>query len=203
MNTRSLRLAVVAFVFGVVFTVGSFAQTSPSKNFPNIKISNFGKMDDNFYRGARPKKEEFAALKAIGINTIIDLTDNTPEEKSYAEAAGLHYVNIPIKDKSYPTDEIVAQFLKTVNDPATGVFYVHCAGGRHRTGDMGAVYRFSKYGWNYEQVYQEMENYDFYTSSGHGKQKDFVIDYAAKMQAERASSQPVVQTANVKTSSRN
>src|SRR5205823_5843780 len=99
-----------------------------------------------------------------------------------AEAAGMRYVNVAIPDKSYPTDEMVSQFLKTVDDPQTGVFYVHCAGGRHRTGDMGAVYRFNKDGWDFDKVYKEMENYDFYTSSGHGKQKDFVIDYAKKME---------------------
>ena len=184
-----------ALVLGV--TAVSFAQTSPDKKaFPGIKISNFGKMDDNFYRGARPKERDFAALKELGINTIIDLTTNTPEEKALAEAAGLRYVNVPIKDKGYPTQENVDAFLKVVNDPETGVFYVHCAGGRHRTGDMGAVYRFNKYGWDYAKVYQEMENYDFYTSNGHGKQKDFVVDYAQKMTVaqHQASANPVAGT---------
>ena len=177
MKNISRAVAVYFALVLALVTVGS-AQTSPSKDFQGIKISNFGKMDDNFYRGARPKKKDFAALKAIGINTIIDLTDNTPEEQGLAEAAGLRYVNVAIKDKGYPTQENVDAFLKAVNDPQTGVFYVHCAGGRHRTGDMGALYRFTKYGWDYDKVYQEMENYDFYTSNGHGKQKTFVEDFA-------------------------
>ena len=179
------RVVAVYFALVLAFVTSGFSQSSPNKKeFPGIKIGQFGKMDDRFFRGARPKEKEFAALKAIGINTIIDLTDNTPEEKGFAEAAGLRYVNIPIKDKSYPTEDAVAQFLKTVDDPETGVFYVHCAGGRHRTGDMGAVYRFTKYGWDYDKVYQEMENFDFY-SSGHQKSLDFVVDYAAKTLAER------------------
>ncbi|MFN0277548.1 MAG: fused DSP-PTPase phosphatase/NAD kinase-like protein [Pyrinomonadaceae bacterium] len=163
----------------------AFSQTSPSKDFPNIKIKNFGQMDERFYRGARPKEEDFAALKALGINTIIDLTDDKKYDGSVVEAAGLRYVSLPIPDKSYPTDEILATFLKIIEDKDTGVFYVHCAGGRHRTGNMGALYRFAKYGWDYEKVYKEMKNYDFYSSWGHGKQKDFVIDYAAKMEAQK------------------
>jgi protein tyrosine/serine phosphatase len=163
----------------------SFSQTAPSKDFPNIKISNFGKLDDRFYRGARPKEGEFAALKAIGINTIIDLTDNQKYDPAAVEAAGLRYIKIPIVDKGYPTEENVAAFLKAVDDKDTGVFYVHCAGGRHRTGDMAALYRFEKYGWDFDKVYQEMKNYDFYTSNGHGKQKDFVVDYAAKMASQK------------------
>ena len=181
MKTNFPLASSLTIVLVLIAAAAGFGQTSPSKYINNTKvgISNFGKMDDRFYRGGRPGKKDFATLKDIGINTIIDLTDNSPDEKGEAEAAGLKYVNIPIKDKSYPTDEAVAAFLKTVNDTSTGVFYVHCAGGRHRTGDMGAVYRFQQ-GWDYDKVYQEMKNYDFYTSSGHQSALDFVVDYAKK-----------------------
>jgi protein tyrosine/serine phosphatase len=181
MRSKFFPASCLTVVLILAAAAVGFGQTSPSKfiNDKKIGISNFGKMDDRFYRGARPGKKDFYTLKAIGIDTIIDLTDNSPEERSLAEAAGLKYVNIPIKDKSYPTDEAVAAFLKTVNDEAaTGVFYVHCAGGRHRTGDMGALYRFQQ-GWDYDRVYKEMENYDFY-SSGHKKSLEFVVDYAKK-----------------------
>ena len=146
-------------------------------------------MDERFYRGAQPKKGQYQALKELGINTVIDLQEE-PEDyaRAEAESAGLRYVNIPIVDKAYPTAENIDMFLKTVDDPATGVFFTHCAGGRHRTGDMGALYRFTKYGWGYDQVYKEMKNYDFYSSWGHGKQKDFVVDYAAKAAGQRAAS---------------
>lgn len=166
------------------------AQSSPDKRskYPNIKISNFGQLDDRFFRGARPNKKDFAELKAIGIDTIIDLTENTPQEREYAETAGLKYINIAIKDKSYPTPEAVETFLKVANDPATGKFYVHCAGGRHRTGDMGALWRFANYGWGYDQVMQEMNNFDFY-ESGHKDSKTFVVDYAAKYQAMNSAGQ--------------
>jgi protein tyrosine/serine phosphatase len=87
------------------------------------------------------------------------------------EALGMRYVNIPMDDKSYPKEDQIEAFLKLANDPATGKFFVHCAGGRHRTGVMGAVYRFTKYHWNYDQVYKEMKVYDFYTSWGHGDMK--------------------------------
>jgi protein tyrosine/serine phosphatase len=81
--------------------------------------------------------------------------------------------NIPIVDKAYSSAEQVSAFLKVANDPATGNFYVHCAGGRHRTGIMGAVYRFNHDHWNYDQADAAMKQYDFYTSNGHRKQLDF------------------------------
>ena len=143
-------------------------------------------MDDRFYRGAQPKEKDYQALAQLGIKTIIDLRDD-PEEysKSAAESVGLTYINIPMIAKKYPTPEVTATFLKTVNDPATGKFFVHCAGGRHRTGAMGAVYRFQFYHWNFDQVYKEMKQYDFYTSWGHGAFKDFVKDYYANVQQTR------------------
>jgi len=163
--------------------VSSFAKKHDD-SFPNVKISNFGQLDERFYRGARPKAEDYKALAELGIKTIIDLTDNSREyEQPAVEAAGLHYVNVPIVDKSYPTAEQVNAFLKVVNDPATGKFFVHCAGGRHRTGIMAAVYRFNHDHWNFDQAYAEMLKYDFYTSNGHGKQKDFIIDYWQQFQA--------------------
>lgn len=165
----------------------SFGKTN--SNFPDIKIDNFGQMDDQFYRGSRPKPEDFKKLAALGIKTVIDLTDNSKErEEPAVEAAGMKYVNIPIVDKSYPTMEQANAFLKAVNDPSTGKFYVHCAGGRHRTGVMGAVYRFNHDHWNFDQAYAEMKQYDFYTSNGHGKQLDFVQDYWQMSQAGKATS---------------
>lgn len=189
MSKKFVFAVASSVLFVLAFAAAGFSQSSPTSpsNFPGIKISNFGKMDDRFYRGAQPKAKDLPALKALGINTVIDLTTDSKDERAEVEAAGMRYVNVPIEDKSYPTDENVAAFLKTIDDKDTGVFYVHCAGGRHRTGDMGALYRYTKYGWNYDQVFQEMNNYDFYTSGGHQKAKDFVVDYAAKMEVAKAS----------------
>jgi protein tyrosine/serine phosphatase len=183
-HTLTRFIAAIALLAGIATVAISKGHSDAA--FSNIKISNFGQMDERFYRGARPKQKDFQVLKDIGIQTVIDLTDNTPQEKGYVEALGMTYVNIAIPDKTDPTDEQIGQFLKLVNDPATGKFYVHCAGGRHRTGVMGAVYRFNNYHWNFDQVYAEMQNFDFYTSNGHSGQKRFVESYGQRMQSEIA-----------------
>ena len=181
---RKFPIATMALMLAL--SVVTFGKTNNKSSFPNIKIDNFGQMDERFYRGGRPKPEELKNLAALGINTIIDLTDNSRErEEPAVEAAGMRYINIPIVDKTNPSMEQVNQFLKVANDPATGKFYVHCAGGRHRTGVMGALYRFNHDHWNYDQVYAEMKQYDFYTSNGHGKQLDFVQDYWQQLQAKQ------------------
>ena len=185
MNNPRNIFAKISAAVAIVLAIGTAAVAKKHTDaaFSNIKISNFGKMDDRFYRGARPKDKDFAALKALGINTVIDLTDNTPEERGAVEAQGMRYVNIAIPDKQDPSEAQIAEFLKVVNDPATGKFYVHCAGGRHRTGVMGAIYRFNNYHWNLDQVYAEMLDFDFYTSNGHGGQKKFVENYAQRILA--------------------
>ena len=190
----SALIAILALVFAV--STASVAKEKYSK-FPNIKIKNFGQMDDRFYRGARPSEEDYKALAELGVKTIIDLTDNSREyEQPAVEAAGLRYVNIPMVDKSYPRMDQVNEFLKVVDDPETGKFYVHCAGGRHRTGVVGAVYRFNKDNWNLEQVLAEMEQYDFSSGFGHGKQKNFVKDYWQQFQAKQNTNTATVTIAN-------
>src|SRR6188474_962887 len=164
-------IAILTLIFSL--STASFAKEKHAK-FPNVKIKNFGQMDDRFFRGARPKDEDYKALAELGVKTVIDLTDNSrAQEQPAVEAAGLRYINIPMVDKSYPSIEQVNEFLKVVNDPETGKFFVHCAGGRHRTGVVGAVYRFNHDGWNLEQALAEMNQYDFGSGFGHGKQKDF------------------------------
>jgi protein tyrosine/serine phosphatase len=168
-----------------IFALAGLAQARKKETrFPNVKISNFGQMDERFYRGSRPKDEDYAALAALGIHTIIDLTDNSRAyEQPAVERAGLKYVNIPMEDKSYPSMDQVNAFLKVVDDPATGKFFVHCAGGRHRTGVMGAVYRFTHNHWSLDQAMAEMNQYEFGSGVGHGKQKDFVKDYWQQTQS--------------------
>jgi protein tyrosine/serine phosphatase len=168
---------------GMVLAIAavSLAKTHSDPAFSNINIKNFGKMDDRFYRGAQPKAEDFKDLKALGIQTVIDLRDDPASyEKSTVEGLGMRYVNIPMSDTSYPREESIKAFLKVINEPGTGKFYAHCAGGRHRTGVVGAIYRFTVNHWNYDQAYAEMKDYDFYTRFGHGDLKTYVEDYAKR-----------------------
>lgn len=182
-----IRNYLAVFAIALTFLVsGTFAQTAPS-SFPNINIRNFGQMDTNYFRGAQPKRNDYQALKALGIDTIIDLQEKpTKYEKSSAEALGMKYINIPMDDSTYPSEASINEFLKDINDPANGKIYVHCKGGKHRTGVTGAVYRFTKYGWDYEKVMKEMENYNFDTSWGRDVMKKFVIDYAARMKKQNS-----------------
>jgi len=173
----SVFLGVVSLV--LLSQISAFSQEPQKADVSAVTIKNFGQMDERFFRGGQPKEGDYQQLANLGIKTVIDLQNEpTSYEKQSVEALGMKYINIPMSDKEYPETAKIDQFLKLVDDPATGKFYVHCAGGRHRTGVMGAVYRFNHYNWNYDQVYAEMKKYDFYTRWGHGEMKKFVKDYA-------------------------
>jgi len=184
-NPRNIFAKISAAVV-IVLAIGTAAVAKRHSDpaFSNIKIRNFGKMDARFYRGAQPDESDYKDLKSLGVKTVIDLQDHpTSYEKRDVEALGMRYVNLPMSDSSYPKQESIDAFLKLINDPATGVMYVHCAGGRHRTGVIGAIYRFNVNHWNLDQAYTEMKDYDFYTRFGHGDLKTFVEDYSRKMPA--------------------
>jgi len=189
----SVFLGVVSLV--LLSQISAFSQETQKADVSAVTIKNFGQMDERFFRGGQPKEGDYQQLANLGIKTVIDLQNEpTGYEKQSVEALGMKYVNIPMSDKDYPETAKIDQFLKLVDDPATGKFYVHCAGGRHRTGVMGAVYRFNNYHWNYDQVYAEMKKYDFYTRWGHGEMKKFVQDYSNTLQNKQTATTVITGT---------
>lgn len=185
MQKNNFRAFLATFVFVLGLSIAGFAQTEP-KMFPNVNIKNFGQMDERYYRGAQPQPGDYQSLKDLGVTTVIDLrNDPTDYEKTAVEALGMKYVNIPMSGWKYPKQQYIDQFLQLMNNPETGTVFVHCKAGIHRTGITGAIYRFTKYGWDYDKAYKEMKNYNFSTGLVHGRLKDFVEDYAEKMEKEK------------------
>ena len=190
MRTKKVMKNIFRFhviILAIVVTLTTVSAQTDAARFQHIKIKNFGQMDTNYFRGGQPKKDEYDELAAIGVNTIVDLR-NDPEayEKPTAEALGMKYINIPMDDAEYPSDATISRFLEVINDPANGKMFVHCKGGKHRAGVTGAVYRMTKYGWNYDQAYAEMLKFKFDTSWGRKVMKTFVQEYAAKMASTAA-----------------
>jgi protein tyrosine phosphatase (PTP) superfamily phosphohydrolase (DUF442 family) len=178
-------LLILGFAMYTFAPNNSSTPTRPSKTFASVTIKNFGQMDNNFYRGAQPKEEEYKELAKLGIKTIIDLRDDPlPYANKAAEAAQMRYFNIPMSDKDYPNEKSIEEFLNITKEESNWPFYVHCAGGRHRTGVVGAMYRFKNDGWSYDRAYEEMKNYDFYTRFGHGALKKYVEDYWQRLQTK-------------------
>jgi tyrosine-protein phosphatase SIW14 len=155
----------------------------------DVSIKNFGRVNEHFYRGSQPKREEFAQLKKLGIKTIIDLRkDSVREESEWVKAQGMRYFNIPLKASTPATDEQTDYFLSLVNNPANWPVYIHCKGGRHRTGALIAVYRITGEGWTADQAWREMQEYDFDSGlfGGPMAQKKYVYSFYERYRAKTA-----------------
>jgi len=175
---RSIPAYVIAATFIALSTMGAAAQTGVNGQLSNIGIDNFGRVNANYFRGAQPVGGDYADLAALGVKTVIDLTsDGEAREPEMVKSAGMKFYRIPMTTHVSPTDEQVAQFLKLVNDPVNQPVFVHCQGGRHRTGVMTAVYRMTANGWAADQAFAEMKSYRFGADFLHSEFKSFVFAY--------------------------
>jgi protein tyrosine/serine phosphatase len=172
------RLWLVALAAMLALT-GMAASVTQTKSSPN-GIENFGKVNEHYYRGSQPNAEGFIKLKKLGVKSVIDLRkDSVAEEPEWVRAAGMQYFNIPLQASRAATDEQTEQFLKLVNDPSNWPVYVHCKGGRHRTGALTAIYRITHDGWTADQAYKEMKEYEFEHGffGGPSAQKHYVYSF--------------------------
>jgi len=148
-----------------------------------IRIGNFAKVNDHYFRGAQPVGGDYASLKSLGVKTVINLigdSDLDRTEQSMVEQQGMRYVHIPMNTRKAPTAKELDAFLAIVNDPASQPVYVHCVGGRHRTGVMTAVYRMNADGLSGDQAFKEMKQFNYGPDFLHPEFKKFVYQYEPK-----------------------
>jgi uncharacterized protein (TIGR01244 family) len=164
----------------IAIAAPAVAQTS---DISGVRVDNFGQVNTNYYRGAQPAGRDYADLAALGVKTIINLTsdDAQPDEPALAAAAGMKYVQIPMSTHEPPTSAQLAQFLGIVNDPANQPVFVHCVGGRHRTGVMTAAYRMAQEAWTSDRAFKEMKQYKFGADFLHPEFKRFVYAYTVPL----------------------
>ncbi|HEX8027912.1 MAG TPA: tyrosine-protein phosphatase, partial [Vicinamibacterales bacterium] len=158
-RTHCLALAsVVAVVLAIPQRLD--AQLAPG----GTSIDNFAKVNDHYFRGAQPEGRDYADLAALGVKTVINLigdSDLDVTEQSMVEQHGMRYVHIAMSTRIPPTAKQLDTFLSLVNDAATQPVYVHCVGGRHRTGVMTAIYRMTNDGLTGDQAFTEMKQFNY------------------------------------------
>lgn len=181
------RAPVTALAFRFSLVAISCAQTPQDSKYANPKIENFGCINPNYYRGAPPDRRDFADLQSLGIRTIIDLqNEGEADEQKIVESLGMKFYRIGLTAQSAPSPDQIAEFLSIVDDPASQPMFVHCAGGRHRTGMMTAIYRLTHDGWTADSAYDEMKQYEFEKGFGHGELKDYVFEYQNRLAQQNA-----------------
>jgi len=189
-------IAAVAAAISLALPVAAYAggpSNAPAVSGATVRIDNFGRIDAHYYRGSQPEGRDYTDLAAIGVKTIINLTsdDAQPNEKALTEQAGMSYVQIPMTMHRAPTEAQLAEFFRVVDDPARQPVFVHCVGGKHRTGVMTAAYRIAEDHWTADQAFKEMKDYHFGMDFLHSEFKNFVFGYHPDM---RAAALPAVAT---------
>jgi protein tyrosine/serine phosphatase len=186
-SDRSVRVhaATLLIAASLAFPTAGRAQAitlaASAAKAATLEIDNFGQISPAYYRGAQPKGRDYVDLASLGVKTVIDLTgdDTDASEQALTERAGMRYVQIPMTTRRAPTFAQLAEFLNVVSDPANQPVYVHCVGGRHRTGVMTAAYRMTHDGWSADQAFAEMKRYKFGADMLHPEFKAFVYAYRA------------------------
>jgi uncharacterized protein (TIGR01244 family) len=156
MNTLQHSKIFAAFVLSVSLpALPALAET------PVVPIPNFHQVNERVYRGAQPPAESWQSLAKLGVKTVIDLRredeHSTAEEAKAVAAAGMTYVNVPMKGVVAPTDAQMAKILGLL-DSQEPVF-VHCKRGADRTGAVIACYRIAHDHWQREQALKEAKSH--------------------------------------------
>jgi protein tyrosine/serine phosphatase len=148
-----------SFLLTITFLLGSglsSAQTAPDG------VANFHKVNIQVYRGAQPTDRGFLNLAKLGVKTVIDLREadgHTLIEKKAVEAAGMHFINIPMRGLGAPTPEQVSKVLTLFNDESAGPVFVHCKRGADRTGTVVACYRIAHDHWDNQAALKEARSF--------------------------------------------
>ncbi len=93
-TARARHFALLATLAALLALAGTAAPVSSAQKQPTQHgVENFGKVNDNYYRGAQPRGEDFAELKRLGVKTIVDLRKDS--ESGAAREAEQHGLRCP------------------------------------------------------------------------------------------------------------
>jgi tyrosine-protein phosphatase SIW14 len=179
-RARSMAIATLAILS---LTLPASAQLAV---ISSVRIDNFAKVNEAYFRGAQPVGSDYADLAGLGVKTVVNLIgddDLDRTEQSSVEKHGMRYIQIPMSTRKAPTTEQLQAFLTVVNDPASQPVYVHCVGGRHRTGVMTAVYRMIRDGISGAEAFAEMKRFKYGPDFLHPEFKKFVYAYDVRKPA--------------------
>jgi len=129
------------------------------------EIFNFHVITPNIMRGRQPSEESFKLLRSYcGVKTILNLRSHQQDvewERAIAEKLALNFINIPMHGNMEQSVETIEQCLDIINDKSNQPIFVHCLGGKDRTGLIFAAYRIKHDNWNLKGALMEMYAYGY------------------------------------------
>ena len=160
--TKNVKFVAAFSIFALVLLNTAYgAETSQTKRPAHWAkpvqvngVANLHKVSDTLYRSAQPSAEGMKTLKAMGIETIVNLRSFHSDRDEIGDT-GSAYEHIYLK-AWHPEEEETGRFLRIVTNPKRSPVLVHCQHGADRTGTMCALYRVAVQGWSKEEALKEM-----------------------------------------------
>jgi protein tyrosine/serine phosphatase len=149
-------------------------------------IPNFHQVNEHVFRSGQPADGSWQDLAKFGVKIVIDLRrpdeHSTGAEAQAVAAAGMQYVNVPMKGVVAPSPEEMAKLLSILDSPDKVL--VHCHRGADRTGAVIACYRISHDHWQNQQALQEAKSLGMrWTQMG---LKRFILSFQPSTAARRS-----------------
>ncbi len=126
-------------------------------------MPNFHEVDQHVYRGGQPANAGWNSLAHLGVKLVIDLRPPSEHpvkaEEREVEAAGMKYINVPMRGLAAPHLDAVSKVLSLMVSDSDGPVFVHCRRGSDRTGTVVACYRILHDHWENRKALQEARSY--------------------------------------------
>ena len=108
-------------------------------------IRHFRTVDDRLLAGGQPTVEDYRALAARGVTTVIDVRAGTTadprrDDPAFLASLGIGDVWLPLTDGHAPSPELLQDVFSAI-ERSPGRVYLHCAAGVGRTTAIEMAYR--------------------------------------------------------------
>lgn len=129
------------------------------------------------------REKQIKTLVTLRTSRVQDRPPPDTWEEGLCADLGVRHVRIrprswnPDEDGDVDAEEMVADFLRVMDDKRNHPVLVHCFAGIHRTGGMVAAFRMEYHHWPNERALAEMERCGFVTNDVQKPLENFVRNY--------------------------
>ena len=146
--------------FSLIATFGGLAETPQPRPtdwaapVDGAAVKNCFKVSDDIYRSAQPAGETAAAMKEMGIKSILNLRHYHPEDSEEFKKTGI-ILNSYKMDAGSASIKDLTEVLEIIQNAPKPIL-IHCHYGSDRPGFIIAGYRMVIMGWTAEKAIEEL-----------------------------------------------
>lgn len=162
------------------------AKSSGATKVWGVEITNYGVVEAGaIYRGAYPSPSAVEGMALGGVKSILCLLDASNakqaemavREREACERVGIRFIWHSYSDRRAPGLADVKRTASVLADARWQPIFVHCVGGRHRTGGIVAAYRMDFDNMRKASAFAEAERFGYYDFGGHTPWGDMIRNY--------------------------